>query len=172
MPASQRTAINWFALGALYTLLDAEVTFLLAAKGRWLEREHALSAFISMQTGASVATPPAAQFACALDDDIALLLPELNQGTLLEPEASASVLLCVERLAETAFPRARELALTGPGIASRRNLFVSGLRDEALRWIGAARQDYPLGLDYFLLDAEGGCVGVPRTTRIFSHEGS
>jgi alpha-D-ribose 1-methylphosphonate 5-triphosphate synthase subunit PhnH len=171
-PASQGVTVNWFALGALYTLLDAEVTFLLAGEGRWLAQEDPLSAFVSMRTGASVTSPVAAQFVCALDDDVAPLLLELNRGTLLEPESSATVLLCVERLSETAFIGAGELALTGPGIANQRSLFVSGLRDETLAQIAAARRDYPLGLDYFLVDAEGGCSGLPRTTRILGHKGS
>jgi alpha-D-ribose 1-methylphosphonate 5-triphosphate synthase subunit PhnH len=171
-PAPQGVAVNRCALGALYTLLDAEVTFLLAAQGRWLAREHPLSAFISMRTGASVIAPTATQFVCAFDDDVALLLHELNRGTLLEPESSATVLLCVERLCETAFSGARELTLTGPGIRDQRRLFMAGLCDETLAKISGARRDYPLGLDYFLVDIEGGCVGLPRTTRIFTCKGS
>lgn len=81
-------------------------------------------------------------------------------GTLESPELGATLLLLVQSLRE-----GKGLLLSGPGIASQREIHVRGL-DPA--WL-AARADwnaaFPLGVDILLL-AGHEVMALPRTTQI------
>jgi len=58
------------------------------------------------------------------------------------------------------------LELTGPGIEVTDTIDVVGLHREEVARIQLARQSYPLGVDLYLVDSTGHCVGLPRTTSI------
>jgi alpha-D-ribose 1-methylphosphonate 5-triphosphate synthase subunit PhnH len=98
------------------------------------------------------------------------LLKELHQGTLLEPEASATAFYCVERLSNTPDPDTNwlELELTGPGVLQSRRLYIAGMEQNEATEIIATRGNYPLGIDVYLIDMHGQCAGLPRTTKILS----
>src|SRR5262249_1893362 len=124
---------NMYALGALLTLLDREVTFAIATGGCWLSQEDQLAQWLALRSGSRLAEPAAATFALFCDGQNAGLLTQLHAGTLLEPELSATALFCVEKLAE---PQTEEssnqttdvlLEVAGPGIEHTRRLIVQGL---------------------------------------------
>lgn len=166
---SNATAIplNFYALGALWTLLDREVSFVLAANGRWLDHNASTAQWLALRSGAGAAVPDAANFAFFCDGSSNGLLLELNRGSLLEPESSATAIYCVERLTMLGrFEETMTLELTGPGIQERRAVSVAGLDRGEIELIQATRRNYPLGIDIYLVDMVGQCVGLPRTTKI------
>lgn len=161
---------NLYALGALLTLLDSEVSFAVAADGRWLAPTTPVAQWLALRSGAGVVAPFEAAFALFCDGRSDGLLTELNVGDLLQPENSATALYCVENLAvaSSGEPSSGELrlALAGPGIADTNYLAVEGLASAEIELVSRTRQNYPLGLDIYLIDRAGHCVGLPRTTRI------
>ena len=95
-------------------------------------------------------------------------------GTLLEPETSTTALYCVERITTSNVPDMRwlTLELQGPGISQTRTVSIAGLDKIEISHILATRQRYPLGIDIYLIDAVGHCIGLPRTTLIRFAESS
>ena len=172
--ASTNTPVNMYALAAMMTLLDKEVTFAIAANGAWLTSQDALVQWVILRSGASVTSPENATFAFFCDGKSEGLLTQLSAGTLAEPEASTTAFYCVEHVDDAVKPLSDEersdgwmkLELSGPGIKDTSTIHVAGLEREELQYILTMRQGYPLGVDVYLIDAIGRCVGLPRTTRI------
>lgn len=167
----QAPVVNLYALGAMLTLLDREVTFVVAADGRWLSEKAPLAQWLALRSGAAVAAPASAQFAFFCQGRSNGLVTELNKGTLLEPEASTTAFYCVERLAERADELAENqhgvtLELSGPGIETTQKISIIGMDRDEIKLINTARGGYPLGIDMYLIDDLGRCIGLPRTTRI------
>ena len=169
-----RVPLNIYALGAMMTLLDKEVTFVLSANGTWLAPHDAATQWVAIRSGASVASPESATFALFCTGTSHGLLTQLDVGTLSEPEASATAFYCVEHVSDVVEPLGDEerrdswlrLELSGPGIKDMQSISIAGLEREELQHIIKTRQGYPLGVDIYLIDAIGRCVGLPRTTRI------
>jgi alpha-D-ribose 1-methylphosphonate 5-triphosphate synthase subunit PhnH len=164
-------AVNLYALGALLTLLDREVTFAVATESQWLTHADSLVQWLILRSGSTVAAAESAMFAFFCQGSSGGLITHLNRGTLLEPEASATAFYCVDRL--TAWATEHEasaggitLELTGPGIECMRRVHAAGLEPSEIMQITLTRQGYPLGVDVYLIDSEGHCIGIPRTTRI------
>jgi alpha-D-ribose 1-methylphosphonate 5-triphosphate synthase subunit PhnH len=160
--------INFYALGALLTLLDGEVSFIVAANAQWQPANAPVVQWLALRSDANVAKPESAHFALFCDGRSDGLVRQLNAGTLLEPEESATAFYCVERLASDLDLDEDwlTLALSGPGILSKNIVHVAGLSVDEIEYIDATRRHYPLGIDVYLVDALGNCVGLPRTTRI------
>ena len=164
-------SINLYALGAKLTLLDREVTFVVAADGQWPADVAPLIQWLALRSGSAVAAPASAQFAFFCQGRSDGLVTELNRGTLLEPEASATAFYCVEWLGERTDKDEESLngvtlELTGPGIEFTHKVSVLGLHRDEIKLINSMRGDYPLGIDMYLIDDLGHCIGLPRTTRI------
>jgi alpha-D-ribose 1-methylphosphonate 5-triphosphate synthase subunit PhnH len=157
---------NRYALGVLATLLDPETTFVLGVATGWLEQETSLSRWLQRFTGARMVPAVRANFALCLDGESGARLADLPQGRDAEPEDSATALISVSHI--SAHPRdgATVLELRGPGIRESATLAISGLPEATLEAIDATRRVYPLGIDVFLIDAEGRSAGLPRTTRV------
>ena len=169
-------SLNLYALGALATLLDGETSFALAAHGKWLTSHHPLLTWLAVHTGSHEASPEVADFSMFCDGTSDGLLLQLSQGSLLEPETSTTAFYCVERLVEPGkvigdidpFNSGEIvlLELTGPGISGERALTVYGLSHTEVELIQTTRANYPRGIDLYLIDTQGRCVGLPRTTKI------
>ena len=164
-------AANLYALGALLTLLDREVTFALATESQWLTQADALVQWLILRSGSTLASPEFATFAFFCQGNSGGRITQLHRGTLLEPEASATAFYCVDRL--TAWAAGLEdnsawitLELTGPGIERMQRVHAAGLDRSEIMQITLTRQGYPLGVDVYLIDSSGRCIGIPRTTRI------
>jgi alpha-D-ribose 1-methylphosphonate 5-triphosphate synthase subunit PhnH len=149
-PATE-VPLNFYALGALSTLLDGETHFILAANGRWLDQTTPAVQWLALRTGANVAIPGAADFALFCDGKSDGLLSELSPGTLLEPETSTTAFYCVEQLTAdnggVSVADARksiQLKLTGPGIQEARTVGVPGMEQQEIELIQATRRlQYP-----------------------------
>ena len=85
------------------------------------------------------------------------LLP--RNGTLLDPEQGATLVLTVDALGQ-----GRTLDLRGPGIAASSRLGVGNL-DPAWIALRSRLDDAPRGIDLILAD-QTCCACLPRTTRI------
>jgi alpha-D-ribose 1-methylphosphonate 5-triphosphate synthase subunit PhnH len=164
-------SVNLYALSAMLTLLDREVTFAVAADGRWLSHTSPIVQWLLLRSGSTLTAPESALFAFFCQGRSDGLITQLSRGTQLEPESSATAFYCVEQLVEET-DRLEEnldwmtLELTGPGVQSMQRVSVIGLDRNEIESINLARRGYPLGVDIYLMDALGRCVGLPRTTRI------
>src|ERR671930_1040951 len=56
-------AANLYALGALLTLLDREVTFAIATDSQWLTHTDSLVEWLILRSGSTLASPESALFA-------------------------------------------------------------------------------------------------------------
>ena len=163
--------INMHALASLATLLDGEVSYVMAADGQWLDQHNPAVQWVTVRTGSPLAkTPNKADFAFFCDGSSKGLLSVLNPGNLLEPEISTTAFYCVEHLSQAdQHTLPLTLQLSGPGIEGSTSIGIAGLEQNEINIIQATRQSYPLGIDIFLIDSLGQCVGLPRTTRLFSN---
>jgi alpha-D-ribose 1-methylphosphonate 5-triphosphate synthase subunit PhnH len=164
-------SVNLYALGAMLTLLDREVTFAIAADGHWLSHTSSVVQWLTLRSGSSSTTPTSTNFAFFCQSSSNGLITQLNRGTHLEPESSATAFYCVERLVEKAegLEENRDwstLELTGPGIERMHRVSVTGLERSEIQLINLTHQGYPLGIDVYLIDSLGRCIGLPRTTSI------
>ncbi|WP_433293099.1 phosphonate C-P lyase system protein PhnH [Pseudonocardia sp. CA-142604] len=90
-------------------------------------------------------------------------LRAVRVGTPADPEEAALVALAVPAL--TGGPVVR---LEGPGVAPGAVIAPAGL---PVGWLDVrAAVAYPAGADLLLVDSDGACVGLPRSTR--TNEGS
>jgi alpha-D-ribose 1-methylphosphonate 5-triphosphate synthase subunit PhnH len=90
-------------------------------------------------------------------------LRAVRVGTPADPEEAALVALAVPAL--TGGPAVR---LEGPGVVSGAVITPAGL---PVGWLDVrAAVAYPAGADLLLVDSDGACVGLPRSTR--TNEGS
>lgn len=165
------TPINLYALGALLTLLDRETNFAMGADGRWFASTDAAVRWTMLRSNSRAVSADQAAFAFFCDGGNSELLAQLSVGTLLEPELSATTFFCVEQLApvEKVSETQRTgltLQLHGPGIQDARLVQVAGLQPSTIEAILFTRQSYPMGIDVYLIDAAGRCIGLPRTTKI------
>jgi alpha-D-ribose 1-methylphosphonate 5-triphosphate synthase subunit PhnH len=157
---------NRYALGALTTLLDRETTFTLGGSGMWIEQETSLSRWVERFGGARMVKPSEADFALFLDGQSGALLSALRQGTEAAPEEGATAFICVSDMVNEPMIGGTVLELRGPGIRETTTITVWGLPLISQEAIVATRRAYPLGVDIFLIDRQGRCAGLPRTTRV------
>lgn len=167
-------AINMYALGALLVLLDRETSFFIASDGELLPLATPVVRWSMLRSGSNVASVDQAAFALFCNSgngDNSGLLDQLNKGTILEPESSATVIYVLEQLVTTGDrgemqDAAVALNFQGPGIQEMCSVSVRGLKEADITALITARQNYPLGIDVYLIDADGHCIGLPRTTKI------
>jgi alpha-D-ribose 1-methylphosphonate 5-triphosphate synthase subunit PhnH len=157
---------NRHALGALATLLDRETSFALGWAGEWIERETSLSRWLERFGGARMEVPSKADFALCLDGRSGAVLSDLQQGTEAEPEDGATAFICVSDMIGEPMRGGTVLELRGPGIREIATITAWGLPEPAQEAIVATRRAYPLGVDVILIDRQGRCAGMPRTTRV------
>jgi alpha-D-ribose 1-methylphosphonate 5-triphosphate synthase subunit PhnH len=164
-------AINIYALGALLVLLDRETTFVIASDGEPLPLTTSAVRWTMLRSGSNIASVDQAAFALFCARGNHGLFTQLDRGTMLEPELSATVICAVEQLdaageREETHDDAIVLNLQGPGIQDMCSVRVRGLVENDITALIAAQQSYPLGIDAYLIDADGRCIGLPRTTKI------
>ena len=162
------TSVNLYALSAMLTLLDREVTFAVAADGHWLSHTSPIVQWLLLRSGSTLTPPESTLFAFFCQGRSNGLITQLSRGTQLEPESSATTFYCVGQLTD----RPEEnldwltLELTGPGIERMHRVSVTGLDRSEIQLINLTHQGYPLGIDVYLIDSLGRCIGLPRTTSI------
>lgn len=91
-----------------------------------------------------------------------------KRGSLEYPDRGATVIYLVEGLsAEGATGRAGlHIGLRGPGIKEHRGLVIAGLEKDEMINLKRINQEFPLGVDCFLLDRESRIVGIARSNSV------
>ncbi|ABY36184.1 MAG TPA: phosphonate C-P lyase system protein PhnH [Chloroflexus aurantiacus] len=153
---------NTTAVAACMSLLDQRVSFVHAHDNRWLTDDQPLSRWITLRSGSRVVAPAIADFALLHDTSSLSRLSELQEGSLIYPEQSCTAFLCVSDLVATG----STFRLTGPGIAGIATVGITSHTPIQIELLLARRDRFPLGIDLFLIDDNGRCLGIPRTTRI------
>ncbi|TXM63993.1 phosphonate C-P lyase system protein PhnH [Methylobacterium sp. WL120] len=138
-------------------LTDADTPVWLDAP---LRAEPAVAAFLRFHTGAPlVDAPDRAAFALIADPARCPAFAAFAQGIPAYPDTSATLILAVETLSDSAGP-----AFAGPGIRGTAHLDAGPLpADWASRW-AANHAAFPLGLD-LLFVAPARLAGLPRSAR-------
>lgn len=144
-------------------LLDQEVSFGLIGGGS----HPAASVELAAATGSRPAAPAEADFVFAGDAAAVEAIRTARRGRPESPEEAATVVVSLtERSAD---PAARlRVRLTGPGIAAPQGIApeMNAIPLPAYEALAEANADYPLGVDALFLDAQGGLMALPRSTRI------
>lgn len=122
--------------------------------------DEAVQRFASLGTGSRLAPIEEANYALFLSDPEDML-GKLRTGDLEVPERGATAIVLVAAIGE-----GDPYVLRGPGVRDVLTVRITGLGEAALRARDAACEEYPLGIDLFLVDAAGRLLGLPRTTRI------
>ena len=154
-------APNMYALGASMSLVDQETSLIMGICQTWLTTMHPATSWVHIRTNMRHALPESSHFAYLWDATSLALLPQLAQGTLVFPERSATVFCAVTQLHDTG-----QWTLQGPGIATTRTIGLDPETHAHMQYIQQTRTQYPMGVDVFLIDANGQCIALPRTTRI------
>ena len=101
-----------------------------------------------------------AAFALITDSEPPIDIFEFDQGTSEYPDRSATLIIQIKELLPD-----KGYRLTGPGIADVRQLAVEGLDENLFMQFRRNRDQYPLGVDIFLVSPQEIC-SLPRTVRI------
>ncbi len=118
------------------------------------------------ETGSRVVGLNEADYVFATSDPGATA-SELKRGLPETPEDGATLVVSVDSVAGGDLV----LGLRGPGIDGERVVRVAGISTALIDARNGACAAYPLGIDLFLVDREGACVGLPRTTVVRIEEG-
>ncbi|MBT9176854.1 MAG: hypothetical protein DDT20_01176 [Firmicutes bacterium] len=91
----------------------------------------------------------------------------LKRGSWQYPDESATIIQLVEELGEVTdgLEQALRLELCGPGIQRSRTVAVRGLSCELLQSWRHCNREFPLGLDWILVDKGGQVCCLPRTVQ-------
>ena len=114
-------------------------------------------------TGARPAPPERADMVLALRPPRPDEVRGLRRGTPDRPDLACRLVLACDRLDRDG---AVVVELTGPGVDGTAHLGIGGVPVEVVEALVAVNQRYPLGVDTFLVAADGRVVGLPRSTRI------
>lgn len=146
------------------TLLSADTTFYIA------EGQESAIEFLRRET---LACPVAAEHADFLFLPNPARIQDVDRartGTLTFPEQGSTIVVQVEALSPAPMPGALCLTLTGPGIETQAEVFVSGAAEALFETLKKRNAEFPLGIDAYLTCdslSAGPCVlALPRTTRL------
>jgi len=112
---------------------------------------------VATATSAPVTAVEQARLIAALRPMTRAELAAAHVGTAAAPETAALVTLAVPAL-----DGGPALRLTGPGTGDGATFAPTGLPDG---WAGD-RAEFPTGYDLLLVDPDGRCAGIPRSTHI------
>ncbi|ADG07714.1 phosphonate C-P lyase system protein PhnH [Kyrpidia tusciae] len=148
-------------LGIGLTLLDPETTF-------WLpESDRGFGTLLQRHTRSRTASVDRCDFAFVQGEQ-RFPIERLPRGTFTYPDRSATVVCRVRRFAREPFPADRliHVTLRGPGIPGERRLYIDTVHPDTLGAWREINREFPLGLDWILVDGFGFVCGVPRSTSL------
>ncbi|MGL6063554.1 MAG: phosphonate C-P lyase system protein PhnH [Fusobacteriaceae bacterium] len=94
-------------------------------------------------------------------DKVLNIMQRASKGTLEAPHEGATLILHVEEIIKS-----QGLVLSGPGIKDKSDIFVVGLDEKILKNRAEINSEFPLGVDFILIDNSGKIICLPRTTKI------
>jgi len=148
--------------GIAFTLVDREVSFHVVG-----EPSKELEDLIQSYTLAQVKDVDQADYifitSQASKENIEHAIRQAKTGTLRSPEHSATIIL------ETSIFSNGNLLMEGPGIESSISIAI-GHTDVLYQSRLNKNVEYPLGLDFILIDEQAQIVCIPRTTNLKLNE--
>ncbi|BDH60057.1 phosphonate C-P lyase system protein PhnH [Lysinibacillus sp. PLM2] len=140
------------------TLLDSEVTF------HVIEEEQSITHILRAFTGSHLTDLNKADYVIIPQEtSIERIINSLSLvkiGNLANPHKSATIIFEVDSLLNGYY-----YELTGPGIKIKTELNCT-IHPEIIEKRREINVEYPLGIDFILIDSRGNVVGIPRTTQI------
>jgi alpha-D-ribose 1-methylphosphonate 5-triphosphate synthase subunit PhnH len=133
------------------------------------ERAAELNRLVARSTGARTdTTVETADMVVASGTIDAHLIARCRTGDAWRPEDGARLSLrCTHPGAGAATGGdAPVIRVTGPGARTGRTVRVAGVTAGVFEAIDAANAEHPAGIDTWLIDGAGRCVGLPRSCRI------
>jgi phosphonate C-P lyase system protein PhnH len=114
-------------------------------------------------TGCQLSEPADADLVISTTDLDPHTLGSLRRGTSAAPETAATVFIACDEIQGTM--HATEFMARGPGAHDGRCCTVSGM-DTALTWMVTQPNDFPCGIDIFIISADSSVVAIPRSNRV------
>lgn len=152
------SGLSGYVASLAFTLLDGDTTFaVLPENGLWQD-------YLAVNTGARAAAPTVADFILLAGQRHAPQISDFNRGSLLAPEGGSTLFILVDGIAADA--GGVRLTLTGPGIDGQAAVMIDGLVLANLESILSLNQEYPLGVESFLVDRRGHLLAIPRSTAV------
>ncbi len=154
-------SFNNYVQGLAITLLDQEVVFHIFED---------ISSF-SGQLRTYTQSRPGSMENCdyfIVDGEKNFDIHRLKRGSLKFPDESATVICQAKELISAATTKSGviKIQLQGPGIQSRQTLYVDGLNKEMMNPWRDCNDEFPLGLDWILVDSSGKLSCIPRSTEL------
>jgi alpha-D-ribose 1-methylphosphonate 5-triphosphate synthase subunit PhnH len=153
-----------YVLQPLLTLLDLETSFCVVCRDNRSQAE--ITRYLELNTNSQARQLPQADFILCLDPSLNGRFNELKKGTLTQPNKSATVFYLLESLSELPDADALELYLSGPGIKDVQIVNVSGVDPDEIEQWEQNHNDYPLGIDIYLVSRSGNIIGIPRSVSL------
>lgn len=140
----------------LYMLLDADTSFHAVGEEQLTDSIARLTYCRSctLETAAHVIVTKAHR------DQLCEIMRRVNIGTLEDPHLGATLLVECDSLKE-----GDELVLHGPGILHTHTI-ASLLDGDWVEVRSLVNEEFPLGFDMLLIDADANCMALPRTTQV------
>lgn len=155
-----------YVMGALLTLLDREVSF--CVWGPDAEETKKACRYIRVNTGSLEKFREEADYVLFLGPSEGKIR-QVNPGELEAPHRGAMVFYLIKALSEGVVSRENAgvtFRLNGPGVKGERHITVEGIEPtEVDLWI-ENRQEYPFGVDIYLITPDGCLCGLPRSSKI------
>jgi alpha-D-ribose 1-methylphosphonate 5-triphosphate synthase subunit PhnH len=138
-----------------------------------VERAVAIGRMLRRSTGAAIVEPSLADLVLAIGQLPAVTVGSLRRGDAARPEAGARLVVEAARVASVDATTRRPpgpawvtLWLMGPGARSGRLVAIEGVPADVFEALQVANSDHPAGIDTWIVDIDGTCVGIPRSCRI------
>lgn len=160
MPSNFET-LSSYTFGIALTLLDQEVSFHI------LQDEENTSRVVQLYTMAKKKSIEKCDY-LFLHEGQYVDLYQLKKGTPEFPDESATIISEVARIShdELHSESTIKLTLTGPGIKGKQEISISGIHHDLLPAWKQINQEFPLGIDWIIVDQEGMVCCIPRSSRM------
>jgi alpha-D-ribose 1-methylphosphonate 5-triphosphate synthase subunit PhnH len=155
--------LNSSATLVAFALLNSDVSYHHAGGN------EAVESYLRGNTGVRPAPLEEADFVFGSPSETQALIEHAKEGDPLYPEASATFVVMVDRLAPEPFEGGLNLKLEGPGIDGQKSVCVAGLTSAWLHELKVKNSEFPLGVDIvFAADRSDSRViaCLPRTSRV------
>ena len=157
-PVGKLAALQPAAASIALTLFDADTSVWLSPKCR----THDAVSFLKFHTGCNIVDEPgAADFAVTAGISDLPPLGVLRKGSVEYPDQSATVIVQVQQLDDSA----AVATARGPGIKECQELRVSGMGETFIEGWRENRSGFPRGVDIFFVSGDA-VVGLPRSTTL------
>lgn len=158
-----------YILQPFLTLLDFETSYCVYGNDREVIEE--IKEYIHINTNCLHTNIAHADFVLCLNSSSNGKFNQLKKGTLYHPNESATIFYLVNKIEYDFFPDSTKLSISGPGVETEIDLYLSDINlDEIKEWI-TSKNDYPLGVDIYVVSRTGKIIGLPRSVSITSEEG-